>query len=157
MDERELERVALGALESLWRMPAIPYYEDAGAVFVREFCSEAGLVVEADRHGNVLARRPGRDAGAPGLAFVHGVRLAPTSPWVRHKSAQGFEVGGACDGRGIVVTGSADGMELLWLVCRVEKLSTHLKGNYLVPVSVQDHYRAIDLANFREGVVLALD
>lgn len=70
MDERELEEVALGTLESLGRMPAIPYYEDAGAVFVREFCSEAGLVIEADRHGNVLVQQPGRDVGAPGLAFV---------------------------------------------------------------------------------------
>lgn len=70
MEDANLERCALTALETLAGMPAAPYYEQAGASYVRSVCDKARLETEVDPHGNVLVSRPGTDPGAPGMALV---------------------------------------------------------------------------------------
>ncbi len=60
----------MSALAALGRLPCSPYYEQRGAEYVRDTCESAGLHVETDQWGNVLASRPGVRPDAPGLAFV---------------------------------------------------------------------------------------
>ncbi len=70
MDPKEVRETALKALATLGRLPSAPYYEQAGAEYVRVACEQMGLEVQIDRWGNVLATRPGSVPDAPGLAFV---------------------------------------------------------------------------------------
>ncbi len=70
MDEAELRETALRSLAALGRLPSAPYYERRGAEYVQNFCESAGLLVEVDKWGNVLASKPGERPDAPGLALV---------------------------------------------------------------------------------------
>ena len=87
MDETSLRATAFETLEELGRLPAVPYYEQAGVAYVTRFCEEAGLDVKVDRFGNVLAARPGDDSAAPAVAFVS------------HLDHPGFEAVSEEDGR----------------------------------------------------------
>ncbi|MCH8224084.1 MAG: M20/M25/M40 family metallo-hydrolase [Chloroflexi bacterium] len=70
MEIREAQRYALKTLESLCRIPTVPFHEEGVVRHLYTAMSEVGLTVSLDRYGNVLATRPGRDADAPGIAFV---------------------------------------------------------------------------------------
>jgi len=70
LDQKDIRETALRALSALGRLPSAPYYEHRGAEYVRTFCEQAGLEVQTDRWGNVLAWRAGSSSDAPGLAFV---------------------------------------------------------------------------------------
>ncbi len=70
MEIRDAQGFALEMLESLCRIPTVPFHEEGVARRLYSSMSEQGLAVSFDKYGNVLATRPGRDAGAPGIAFV---------------------------------------------------------------------------------------
>ena len=57
-------------LESLCGIPTVPFHEEGVVRHLYTAISEPGLKVSLDRYGNLLASRPGRDADAPGIAFV---------------------------------------------------------------------------------------
>ena len=74
-------------LESLCRIPTVPFHEEGVARRLHSEMSELGLAVSLDKYGNVLATRSGKGAGAPGLAFV------------AHMDHPGFEVVEVVGGR----------------------------------------------------------
>ncbi len=80
MEIREAQQLALETLESLCRIPTVPFHEEGVARHLYSSMKEQGLEVSLDKYGNVLATRPGRDAAAPGIAFV------------AHMDHPGFEV-----------------------------------------------------------------
>lgn len=70
MDRDQLASIGLNYLEDLGGIPATSYYERPVAEYILSRCADAGIDVRADRYGNILATRPGRDNSAPGIAFV---------------------------------------------------------------------------------------
>jgi endoglucanase len=87
LEIRDAQQFALETLESLCRIPTVPFHEEGVARRLYSSMSERGLAVSLDDYGNVLATRPGRAAGAPGLAFI------------AHMDHPGFEAVESEDGR----------------------------------------------------------
>ena len=70
MGSEELKTKALNLLESLGALPAISFWEDDVALFVRTQLERLGLEPKADQYGNLLVHFPGFDRKQPSVALV---------------------------------------------------------------------------------------
>lgn len=70
MDKVIVEDFALTTLEELSHIPAVPYYEQNVASYIKSICEGLNLQTQTDRYGNVLVSRIGTDIDANGTALV---------------------------------------------------------------------------------------